>query len=158
MRFGKSKLNYFKDSEYYEGTIDPNNGADWNQSSPIDTKPAIRDFKKTVSDYMAWEVGAILKNQDNGKIEIPPHLMLEKVTWSEYKLGDLFDINPTKYYRLKNEEIISENGTVPLISNSQTDNGVMGFSNLEAINLGNTITCSDTTLGAETMFYQDNFC
>jgi len=155
VRFGKSKLKYFSDREYYEGTIDPNNGADWNQSSPIDTKPAIRDFKKTVSDYMAWEVGAILKNQDNGKIEIPSNLMLEKVTWAEYKLGDLFDINPTKYYRLKNEVIISENGTVPLISNSQTDNGVMGFSNLEATNLGNTITCSDTTLGAETMFYQE---
>lgn len=31
----------------------------------------------------------------------------------------------------------------------------MGFSNLEANNIGNSITCSDTTLGAETMFYQE---
>lgn len=31
----------------------------------------------------------------------------------------------------------------------------MGFSNLEATNKGNTITCSDTTLGADTMFYQE---
>ena len=31
----------------------------------------------------------------------------------------------------KNEEILNENGTVPLISNSSTENGVMGFSNLE---------------------------
>ncbi len=82
--------------------------------------------------------------------------MFEKgeVEWGEFKLGDLFEINPTKYYRLKNEEIISKNGTVPLISNSSIDNGVMGFSNLIANNKGNTITCSDTTLGAETMFYQ----
>ncbi|KHG34146.1 hypothetical protein [Sulfurospirillum sp. MES] len=65
-------------------------------------------------------------------------------------------MNPTKYYRLQNEEILSENGKVPLISNSSTDNGVMGFSNLEANNKGNTITCSDTTLGADTMFYQAN--
>ena len=76
--------------------------------------------------------------------------------WGEFKLGDLFDINPTKYYRLQNEEIMSENGNVPLISNSSTDNGVMGFSNLKANNKGNTITCSDTTLGADTMFYQQN--
>lgn len=76
--------------------------------------------------------------------------------WGEYKLGDLFEINPTKYYRLQNEEIMSENGNVPLISNSSTDNGVMGFSNLKANNKGNTITCSDTTLGADTMFYQEN--
>lgn len=70
-------------------------------------------------------------------------------------MGKLFEINPTKYYRLKNEDILSENGKVPLISNSSTDNGVMGFSNLEALNLGNTITCSDTTLGADTMYYQE---
>ena len=94
VRFGKTKLKHFTEQEYYEGTIDPNNGADWNQSSPIDTKPTIRDFKKTVSDYMAWEVGAILKNKDNGEIEIPSNLMLEKVTWAEYKVGELFDINP----------------------------------------------------------------
>ncbi len=71
-------------------------------------------------------------------------------------MGDLFEINPTKYYRLQNEEIISKNGKVPLISNSSTENGVMGFSNLNAVNKGNTLTCSDTTLGADTMFYQQN--
>lgn len=76
--------------------------------------------------------------------------------WDEFKLDYLFKINPTKYYRLKNEEIINTEGSVPLISNSSTDNGVMGFSNLEANNIGNTLTCSDTTLGAETMFYQKN--
>ncbi len=79
-----------------------------------------------------------------------------KIKFSQFRIGALFEINPTKYYRLQNEEIISKNGKVPLISNSSTDNGVMGFSNLEANNKGNTITCSDTTLGAETMFYQKN--
>jgi hypothetical protein len=81
---------------------------------------------------------------------------LKNVEWGEYKLGDLFKINPTKYYKLKNEEILSKDGSVPLISNSSTDNGVMGFSNLESKNIGNTLTCSDTTMGAETMFYQEN--
>lgn len=32
----------------------------------------------------------------------------------------------------------------------------MGFSNLKANNKGNTITCSDTTLGADTMLYQEH--
>lgn len=36
VRFGKSKLNIFTEKEYYEGKIDPNNGADWNQTAPID--------------------------------------------------------------------------------------------------------------------------
>src|SRR5690606_28352437 len=61
VRFGKSKLNIFTEIEYYEGTIDPKNGADWNQSAPRDTKPTLQDFKKTVSDYLAWEVSTILK-------------------------------------------------------------------------------------------------
>lgn len=64
VRFGKSKLNIFTEQEYYEGTIDPNNGADWNQSAPIDTKPTLQDFKKTVSDYLAWEVSNIIKQQN----------------------------------------------------------------------------------------------
>ena len=64
VRFGKSKLNIFTEKEYYEGTVDPENGADWNQSAPIDTKPTLADFKKTVSDYLAWEVSNLLKNQN----------------------------------------------------------------------------------------------
>lgn len=64
VRFGKAKLNIFTEKEYYEGTIDPENGADWNQSAPIDTKPTLEDFKKTVSDYLAWEVSNLLKNQN----------------------------------------------------------------------------------------------
>lgn len=61
MRFGKGKLNILTEKEYYEGYIDPESGADWNQSAPIDTKPTLDDFKKTVSDYLAWEVSNILK-------------------------------------------------------------------------------------------------
>ena len=66
VRFGKSKLCLFSEKEYYEGTIDPENGADWNQTAPIDAKPTLDDFKKTVSDYLAWEVSNLLKNQDYG--------------------------------------------------------------------------------------------
>lgn len=62
VRFGKSKLNYFTEKEYYEGQIDPQNGADWNKSAPVDTRPTLADFKKTVSDYLAWEVSNILKS------------------------------------------------------------------------------------------------
>ncbi len=63
VRFGKSKLSIFTDNEFYENTIDPSNGADWNQSIPIDTKPTLDDFKRTVSNYLAWEVSNLLKQQ-----------------------------------------------------------------------------------------------
>jgi len=42
-----------------------------------------------------------------------------------------------------------------LVSNTSIDNGIMGFSNLEPNNKGNSLTCSDTTLGADTMFYRE---
>ncbi|MCR5783479.1 MAG: SAM-dependent methyltransferase [Clostridia bacterium] len=63
VRFGKGKLNIFTDKEYYEGNIDPDNGADWNQTAPVDTKPTLDDFKKTVADYLAWEVSNLIINQ-----------------------------------------------------------------------------------------------
>ena len=42
-----------------------NKGNDWNfdQYQKIDTKPTLQDFKKTVGDYLAWEVSNILKQQ-----------------------------------------------------------------------------------------------
>lgn len=68
VRFGKSKLAILTENQYHESTIDPKNGADWNQTAPIDTKPTLQDFKKTVSDYLAWEVTSILKqNETLGK-------------------------------------------------------------------------------------------
>ena len=63
VRFGKSQLHIFTEKEYYEGTIDPKNGADWNQSAPIDTIPTLSDIKKTVTNYLAWEVSSLLKRQ-----------------------------------------------------------------------------------------------
>lgn len=101
-----------------------------------------------------------LKNYQLTEAEQQALVDFEKddVEWREFKLGSLFNINPTKYYKLKNDEIINAIGKIPLISNGSIDNGVMGFSCLGAKNSGNTITCSDTTIGAETMFYQkDDF-
>ncbi|TXJ02974.1 MAG: SAM-dependent DNA methyltransferase [Neisseriales bacterium] len=41
-------------------------GADWNfdQHKVVDSKPTLEDFKKTVGDYLAWEVSNILKQQN----------------------------------------------------------------------------------------------
>ncbi len=65
VRFGKSKLKYLSDKDYYEGKIDPKNGSDWNQAAPRDIKPTIADFKKTVADYLAWEISTLIKEQSN---------------------------------------------------------------------------------------------
>ncbi len=67
VRFGKNKLHYFTDKEYYEGTIYPINGADCNQSTPMDSRPTLTDFKKTIADYLSWEVSNLIKTQEFGE-------------------------------------------------------------------------------------------
>ncbi|MDO4713238.1 MAG: N-6 DNA methylase [bacterium] len=64
--FKKAEEKYFAVLEKLEPLLQHNNkvGADWNQTAPIDTKPTLDDFKKTVSDYLAWEVSNLLKKQD----------------------------------------------------------------------------------------------
>lgn len=51
--------------EVYTEDFITESGNDWNfdQHKKIDTKPTLQDFKKTVSDYLAWEVSEILKNE-----------------------------------------------------------------------------------------------
>lgn len=63
VRNGSSALHYLRPQDFYEGHIDPLNGADWNQSTPVDIRPTVEDLKRTVADYLAWEVSNLLKNQ-----------------------------------------------------------------------------------------------
>lgn len=63
VRFGKSKLNLFSENEYFEGNIDPDNGADWNQTAPIDLKPSLGDFEKTIKDYLSFELSNLIRNK-----------------------------------------------------------------------------------------------
>ena len=65
--YGKQYLKIFTEKEYYEATINPQNGSDWNKSTPVDTHPTLADFKKTVADYLAWEVSTLLKQQTDGE-------------------------------------------------------------------------------------------
>ena len=51
--------------EVYTEDLIGDSGNDWNfdQHKKVDTKPTLQDFKKTVSDYLAWEVSEILKKE-----------------------------------------------------------------------------------------------
>ena len=65
-RNAKVEANWNLDEVYIEDFITPS-GADWNfdQHKTIDTKPTLEDFKKTVGDYLSWEVSNILKQKGN---------------------------------------------------------------------------------------------
>lgn len=63
VRNGKSALKFIDAQCFYEGHIDPLKGDDWNWNPTIDTRPTLDDFRKTVSDYLSWEVANLIKNQ-----------------------------------------------------------------------------------------------
>lgn len=74
--------------------------------------------------------------------------------WKQFRVGDLFDIHPTKAYKLTNKELL-DGGTTPVVVNSSYNNGIGGFSTKQATEKGGMITFSDT-VDAYTIFYQEN--
>ena len=75
--------------------------------------------------------------------------------WKEFKIGDLFDIHPTKAYKRTNSSLFEEDGVNPVVVNSSFNNGIGGYTNQPVTEKGNIITFSDTTT-ATAMFYQAN--
>lgn len=178
VRFGKNKLSIFTEKEYYEGNIDPKNGADWNQTAPIDTKPTLEDLKKTVVDYLAWEISSLLKRQGNGgglgkqhtlrdfdtlefkefNVTLEERKALQNfkegnIEFSKFKVSELFNVMPYKKRFDANKVVISENGC-PYIVRTSLNNGVRGYINEDEqfLNDGNTISFGQDTA---TVFYQE---
>ncbi len=79
------------------------------------------------------------------------------IEWREFKIGDLFEIRPTKNYGLSNGDLLSSKGSIPVVSNTSINNGITAYVDLEPTEKGNIITFSDTTTD-EAIFYQpDDF-
>ncbi len=75
--------------------------------------------------------------------------------WKEFEIKELFTINPTKYHRLTNKDLMQDDGENPVIVNSSFNNGIGGYTNYELTEKGNVITFSDTTT-SDSIFYQPN--
>ena len=74
--------------------------------------------------------------------------------FKHFVLGALFDIHPTNAYKITNKDLYAVAGNTPVLSNSSVNNGIGGYCGLDSTEPGNMITFSDTTTGADTMFYQ----
>lgn len=84
--------------------------------------------------------------------------MMNKIdisSWKEFKIGTLFDIHPTKTYKMINSSLMEENGDNEVIVNSSYNNGIGGYTNQENTEKGNMITFSDTT-SPDSIFYHEN--
>lgn len=75
--------------------------------------------------------------------------------WKEFKIEELFSVNPTKNHKVTNKDLMHEDGINPVVVNSSYNNGIGGYTNYEITESGNVITFSDTT-NADSIFYQEN--
>lgn len=72
-----------------------------------------------------------------------------------FSIEELFEVQNSIYYRgMPEADLYDVDGTVPVITNTALNNGVKGYSRLEACNKGNVITLSDT-IGGSPVFYQE---
>lgn len=78
---------------------------------------------------------------------------LDVSTWKEFRIGDLFEIHPTKSYRKTNADLFFSVGKTPVVVNSAQNNGIGGFAVFNPLETGHIITFSDTT-DANSIFYQ----
>lgn len=76
-----------------------------------------------------------------------------KQQFSKFRLGDMFNIHPTKSYGLTNSKLFAHSGKVPVVANSSLNNGIGGYTNLKPTEKGNMITFSDTVT-SDGIFYQ----
>lgn len=74
--------------------------------------------------------------------------------WKPFIVGELFDIHPTKVYKMTNAQLMDD-GDNPVVVNSSYNNGIGGYSSQVVTEKGGMITFSDTTT-ADAIFYQPN--
>ena len=77
------------------------------------------------------------------------------MNYKSFKVKELFDIHPTKAYKLTNPQLFCDNGKVPVVTNTSENYGRSGYSNLEPTE-HDIITFSDTgTKSPESFFFQE---
>ena len=64
-------------------------------------------------------------------------MKIDTSTWKHFKIGDYFDIHPTKAYTGLSNKDLNDGGETPFVVNSAANNGIGGFSTKPATEKGN---------------------
>jgi type I restriction-modification system DNA methylase subunit len=66
VNYGRTYLHHFTEEEYIEAEITLD-GNDWtfSQHKEIDPIPTDADFMRVIGDYLAWEIGQVLRGEPN---------------------------------------------------------------------------------------------
>jgi len=96
VRFGRKKLHFLSPNDYFEGTIDPNNGADWNQSAPLETIAELGLFRNSIANFLTWDISFLLmeeKTKEDKDSVLSAEIIqrFKNVTWREFEIDSLFN-------------------------------------------------------------------
>lgn len=107
------------------------------------------DLENEIKTYLS-----VIDQDDYELNEKEKFSITKSVDLKSFRLGNIFEIHPTKSYGLKNNNLFKTKGDVPVVVNSSLNNGIGGRVNLAPTENANTITFSDTT-SADSIFVQD---
>lgn len=84
-------------------------------------------------------------------------MIIDTDKWEEFTISKLFDIHPTKAYKITNKDLFEDDGKNPVIVNSGFNNGVGGYTNSDCTEEKGIITFTDTAAkSTDSFFYQAN--
>ncbi|RJF32061.1 hypothetical protein D4741_20025 [Pseudoalteromonas gelatinilytica] len=115
-------------------------------------------------DYMENYIENIQKGILSSEIKSYVNQLAEEIEWSvleekrvfsDFLIGTLFNIKPTKNYGMTNDDLFKKAGSVPVISNISFNNGAVKYIDLEPTEKAGILTFSDTgTYATKSVFYQ----
>lgn len=124
---GISNSKYLKQNEtYFEDTVDPLSGKDWNfdQHIVVDPKPKEQDFYSSIIPYETWKITRMLNSSE----KLYKKLIEQNISTDvdEFKAGDLFSVrmNPSLN---KDSLTFSSNGKYPYFTRTVNQNGIAGY-------------------------------
>jgi len=113
----------------------------------VNTRLGDMEELEAVGNYLSGNTGIVIKTEHQ-KQDKP----INTGKWTEYSMTDLFDMSAGKYY----PSIDYDEGDIPLVSASETGNGVMAYTDLQPLNQGNSLTIGKVGMS---VYYQDSpFC
>lgn len=125
--FDKSKLNYFKDY-YKEGKINIDSGMDWNQTAKKEKRINFNNYRKTITDYIEWEVANVLVDNQSDVINIIK--MPKKI--KKFAIGKLFKISRALSMYVDDKLSFTyvdkkDVNAIPLVQQMEHSNGITAY-------------------------------
>ena len=166
IRYGRGahdeNLQYYQDC-YVEDYITLD-GNDWTyaQHRNVDVRPVAEDFQRVVKDYLAWQIGEIIRNDNvheesldtnyedctltDDEAEALRRINEGKVKMKEVSIVDFFDVRNS--HNILKSDIILGSGNTPYVTASEGNNSIVSYVSYddEMKEEGNSIMIGGKTL------------